>query len=152
MSTEDIYCCNAVLGIDEGLNLNHTTGSPVGGGQKMPELDDHVSQKHPRKVAGCSVEMEIVGRIAEVVPVAQEDEEEDDEEEDEDEEEERDVGMIIDGSTTTLPPTISMLKRKPHMVVEDVYRGIVGEDTDIFVLLENNDIPWTLSNAPMVCT
>ena len=108
----------------------------------MPESDDHFSQKYPQKVV--NVEMEVVGRIAEVVPVAVDDEEEDDEEEGEEEDDkEKGVGMMIDGTFQH--------QRKPHIVVEDVYRGIVGEDTDIFVLLENNDIPWTLTHALPVC-
>ena len=69
MSTEDIYCCNTVLGIDEGQH-----NRPLVAGQEVPESDDNFSQRYPQKVV--NVEMEVVGRIAEVVPVALEDEEE----------------------------------------------------------------------------
>ena len=98
-----------------------------------------------------SIDVEVVGRIAEVVPVALDDEE-DEEEEEEEEDEGEDMGKMIDGSALPSTLTSSLNKRKHHVVIEDVYRGVVGEDTDIFVLLENNDIPWILTHAPPVCT
>jgi len=77
--------------------------------------------------------LEVVGRVASVWPLDEDTDTEEGEGDDDDDDEDEENG----GGGGAVPYTVR----------EDCYRGVVGPDTEVFLALENADVPWQLNHA-----
>lgn len=86
--------------------------------------------------------MEVVGRVTELTPIATDNYNEDNDDENNEDDSNNGNSDHIDNSIST--------NNNEKYNETDVYRGIINFETEIYLALENNLIPWRLKNRKSV--